>query len=279
MILRLSYLVRDLTKVGLLLSAFESACQPLHYYALDLGLPNLRRTLSLLPKYTHVTVHGLYGTFDDGLRWIPTLGSTDLKSSDVLSPLPQKLLLSLGATLGNISRDGCAEFLSRFASTLDETDLMLVSLDGTQDPGLISNAYNDSEGINRAFNANALDHANVILGGELFRDGEWDTVGMWNKEHGRHEWGYKFRGGDNQNDWEWEGLRVKKGETILGILSWNYDVRECEELWETSGMRCLTRMGVDGRGEKGPKHCESCISIIFYRGRPIVAANVFGSSS
>lgn len=275
---RLSHLVRDLTKVGILLSAFESACQPLHYYALDLGLPNLRRTLSLLPEYTHVTVHGLYGTFDDGLRWISTLGSADSNHIDISSPPPQKLLLSLGATLGNISRDGCADFLSRFASTLDEKDLMLVSLDGTQDPALISNAYNDSEDINRAFNSNALDHANMVLGGEIFKDGEWETVGTWNKQQGRHEWGYRFRGGDNQNDWKWDGLRVKKGEKILGILSWNYDERQCGELWGQSGMRCIRRIGVEGRGEKGPKHCECCIISLFYWGQLSVAADVLGSS-
>ncbi|KAI4252066.1 MAG: hypothetical protein LQ352_004489 [Teloschistes flavicans] len=252
----------DLTKVQILLSAFESAGKPVFYYALDLGLPNLLRTLSLLPAYTYVSAKGLHGTFDDGLHWLSTIRPAHLGDSR------QKLLLSLGATLGNVSRAECAGFVSRFASVLQKTDMMLVSLDGTKDAAAVSNAYNDREGINQAFNANALDHANAILGAEVFKGGEWDTIGRWNAELGRHEWGYVFLGrhhhdatgetGAVGDDWEWEGMRVKKGERVLGILSWNYDAGECKELWGRSGVKCLEGFGVEGKEAdmEGPKHCK-----------------------
>lgn len=149
--------------------------------------------------------------------------------------------------------------------------MMLVSLDGTKDAAAVSNAYNDTEGINKAFNANAIDHANSILGAEVFKGEEWDTVGRWNKELGRHEWGYVFLGSSRAHDrdvkvegedwWEWEGMRVKKGERVLGILSWNYGVGECEELWRKSGVKCLKRFGVaegrEGKGKVGAEHCKS----------------------
>ncbi|KAL9579165.1 MAG: hypothetical protein Q9212_005268 [Teloschistes hypoglaucus] len=194
----------DLTKVQILLAAFEYAGQPVSYYALDLGLPNLLRTLSLLPSYTYVTAKGLHGTFDDGLRWLSTLHSAHQKpgttNTATAIPSPQKLLLSLGATLGNVTRSECAGFVSRFAAVLRKSDMMLVSLDGTKDAAAVSNAYNDTQGINKAFNANAIDHANEILGTEVFRGEEWDTVGRWNAELGRHEWGYVFLGSSRGRD-------------------------------------------------------------------------------
>ncbi|KAL9583867.1 MAG: hypothetical protein Q9203_004899 [Teloschistes exilis] len=275
----------DLTKVQILLSAFESAGQPVSYYAFDLGLPNLLRTLSLLPSYTYVTAKGVHGTFDDGLRWLSTLNSAPPKKGTTDNaaaiPSPQKLLLSLGATLGNVFRSECAGFVSRFAAVLRKTDMMLLSLDGTKDAAAVSNAYNDTESIDKAFNAHAIDHANSILGAEVFRGKEWDTVGRWNKELGRHEWGYVFLGSrarardrdakvDGEDWWEWEGMRVEKGERVLGILSWIYGVEECEELWRKSGVKCLKRFGVadEGREGKGKVRAEHYIYLLATTDQP-----------
>ncbi|KAI4203284.1 MAG: hypothetical protein LQ350_001981 [Teloschistes chrysophthalmus] len=123
----------------------------------------------------HQAVHG---TFDDGLRWLFTLNLAHQKKGTTNNaaaiPSPQKLLLSLGATLGNVTRSERAGYVSRFAAVLRERDMMLVSLDGTKDAAAVSNAYNDTYGISKAFNANAINHANSILGAEVFKGEEWD---------------------------------------------------------------------------------------------------------
>ena len=264
LILRLFYLIRNFIKVEILLSIFEFACQFFHYYVLDFDLLNLRRTLFLFFKYNHVTVHDFYDIFDDNLRWISIFESTELKNTDVFSFISQKLFLFLDVIFDNIFRDRCAEFLFRFASILNKRNLMLVFLDETQNFALISNAYNDNENINRAFNANAFDYANVILNEEFFKNDEWNTVEIWNKEQKRHKWNYKFRNENTQNDWKWKDVRMKKKKTILKILNWNYDVKKCENLWETNEMRCLTRMKIDEKKDKKSKHCECYIFILYF---------------
>lgn len=50
--------------------ALEAAGKDVDYYALDLSLRELRRTLEQVPSFEHVRCHGLHGTYDDGLAWL-----------------------------------------------------------------------------------------------------------------------------------------------------------------------------------------------------------------
>lgn len=61
---------RNLRKIQILLQAFEDAGKDIDYYALDLSLRELERTLAELPEYKHVSCHGLWGTYDDGKEWL-----------------------------------------------------------------------------------------------------------------------------------------------------------------------------------------------------------------
>lgn len=58
----------NLRKVKILLQALDNINKPVDYYALDLSLPELQRTLNLVSPgiYTHVRCHGLLGLYDDG---------------------------------------------------------------------------------------------------------------------------------------------------------------------------------------------------------------------
>ncbi len=76
--------------MNLLLQALEDAGKEVDYYALDLSQKELERTLAQLPAYSHVSAHGLLGTYDDGREW--------LKSPSVASR--QKCILSLGSSIG-----------------------------------------------------------------------------------------------------------------------------------------------------------------------------------
>jgi len=85
-------LTRDsnLRKVSILLEALDSAGKDIDYYALDLSLKELYRTLEQVPEFKHVRCHGLHGTYDDGLDW--------LKTPENL-PRP-KCVMSLGSSIG-----------------------------------------------------------------------------------------------------------------------------------------------------------------------------------
>lgn len=81
---------RNLRKVSILLQALEHAGKDIDYYALDLSLKELKRTLEQVPAFKHVKCHGLHGTYDDGLDWLK-LPENVTRS---------KCVMSLGSSIG-----------------------------------------------------------------------------------------------------------------------------------------------------------------------------------
>ena len=81
---------RNLRKIAILLRALEAAGKNVDYYALDLSLKELKRTLEQVPTFKHVRCHGLHGTYDDGLDW--------LKLPENRSK--PKCVMSLGSSIG-----------------------------------------------------------------------------------------------------------------------------------------------------------------------------------
>jgi len=73
-----------------LLHALEAAGKDIDYYALDLSLEELRRTLEQVPPFQHVKCHGLHGTYNDSLDW--------LKMPENNSRT--KCVMSLGSSIG-----------------------------------------------------------------------------------------------------------------------------------------------------------------------------------
>lgn len=137
---------RNLRKVNILLQAFEDAGKNIDYYALDLSQKELERTLAQLPSYSHVSAHGLLGTYDDGREW--------LRKPSNSSRL--KCILSLGSSIGewvsaqsqpsprltrqfsgNFDRDDAADFLKSFADVLGLGDTMLIGLDACDNPARV----------------------------------------------------------------------------------------------------------------------------------------------
>jgi len=114
------------------LQALDNASKNIDYYALDVSLRELQRTLDQVPEFSHVKCHGLHGTYDDGLDWLK---------------LPQnrsrpKCVMTLGSSIGNFHRDDASRFLKGFSDGLGPRDTIIVGLDGTKDPGKVFEAYN-----------------------------------------------------------------------------------------------------------------------------------------
>lgn len=76
--------------MSILLQALDATGKDIDYYALDLSVDELRRTLEQVPEFRHVKCHGLHGTYDDGLEW--------LKLSENSSRT--KCVMSLGSSIG-----------------------------------------------------------------------------------------------------------------------------------------------------------------------------------
>ncbi|KAL9615031.1 MAG: hypothetical protein Q9167_000563 [Letrouitia subvulpina] len=219
----------NLRKVKILLDALEAIGKDVDYYALDLSMSELERTLSAVPKdYRYVRCHGLHGTYTDGLKWLKRPENRHLP----------KWIVSLGSSIGNFTREDAASFLANFAQTIGNGDSMLIGLDGCQDEDRIYEAYNDKHGKTHEFLLNGLLHANYILGKKSFQLKNWLVEGKFNKAAGCHQAFYI-----SVEDCVIDGIFIQAGEKIRVEESYKYSESQANTLWEMSG---LERQGIFG---------------------------------
>lgn len=81
----------------------------------------------------------------------------------------RKIVLFLGANIGNYNENQAVEFLSSIRKNLKQNDLLMVGFDLRKNPKEILGAYNDSFGVTKAFNLNLLDRINRELGANFDR--------------------------------------------------------------------------------------------------------------
>lgn len=89
---------------------------------------------------------------------------------DALAQLPsekKKLVLFLGSNIGNFNLSEASEFIKQVNQNLNSGDYFLLGVDLKKDPRLILAAYNDKQGITKAFNLNLLTRINRELGGNF----------------------------------------------------------------------------------------------------------------
>ena len=88
-----------------------------------------------------------------------------------LPPLPgpagKRVAFFPGSTIGNFEPEAVVAFLSQCARWLGPGGEMLVGADLKKDGTVLDAAYNDSAGINAAFNLNLLERINRELGGDF----------------------------------------------------------------------------------------------------------------
>ncbi|KAK5732155.1 hypothetical protein LTR17_010732 [Elasticomyces elasticus] len=221
----------NLRKVGILLKAIDAAGKHVDYYALDLDRSELERTLSQLGprQFKHVRCHGLFGTYDDGRAWLS-------KAQHAKRP---KCVLSLGSTIGSMSRDEAARFWSDWARMLrvggGEASIIL-GIDGSKDGDKVFRAYNDRDGANKRFIENAIPQANKQLGYEAFKPDEWRQQGEWNAAEGKHDQ-YLVP----SKDVCFEDVRIAEGERVYIVTSVKYDDKEKARLVRASGLTEVER--------------------------------------
>lgn len=89
----------------------------------------------------------------------------------------RKVVLFLGANIGNLSPEEAFLFLQKLKTNLSKEDLLLIGFDLKKDPEIILEAYNDRGGITAAFNLNLLHRMNKELGANFDVDAfkHWET--------------------------------------------------------------------------------------------------------
>lgn len=185
--------------------------------------------------YRHVKCFGLYGTYDNALEW--------LKLSNAKSK--PKTILWLGSSLGNFKRHEVPPFLSNFGDVMQAGDTMLIGIDSCKDPKRVYRAYNDREGITHKFILNGLKHANEVMGETAFHLDDWEAVGEYDQDAGRHQAFVSPR-----KDVVIDGVKILQGERIKIEESYKYSREEVKELWERAKLAENTVWG-SSRGDYG----------------------------
>lgn len=136
------------------------------YYGLDLSLTTVSESINLLRGiYKKTPCFGLWGTFEDGFEWAKSI------------PGP-RVFLSLGSIYGNDRFDRAVRYLKMCAHMLRPEDLLLIGIDCHHDSKGVWKSYHDTEGVFEHFIRNGFKNSNIIIGGEWYRDEDWELHGV-----------------------------------------------------------------------------------------------------
>ena len=198
------------------------------YFALDISRNELIRTLSSIParQFKHVRLHGLLGTYDDGLHWLKKEGNRS-------APF---VVMTMGSSIGNVTRQEAAKFLRSYAEALRPGDLVVVGLDGCQSSEKIYRAYNDREGVTHEFIWNGLGHASRVLGFDAFKRKEWEISSKYDTKNGCHVASYKALVPVDIG-----GIHIAAGTPVQVETSFKFNDAEVQQLFRDGGLRRLCR--------------------------------------
>ncbi len=156
----------DGTKTKLLLEHFLEEKADFCYSPIDISGNVLRQLKSdLQRRWPELCCEPLQG---DYFKILEDLALThDVK----------KVILFLGANIGNFTRERAQAFLEHVGDYMRQEDMLLVGFDLKKDPEVILNAYNDPAGITAAFNLNLLERINRELDADFDLDQfkHWET--------------------------------------------------------------------------------------------------------
>ena len=158
-----------------------------------------------------------------------------------------KVILFVGGNIGNFIRPEALKFLRAAAKEMDPQDQILVGFDLKKEPRTILKAYDDSEGITRAFNLNLLTRFNRELGANFNLD-QWQHYASYEPLSGetrsyllsRQEQEVYFAALD-------ETISFHAWEAIWTELSQKYDLSMIAALAEDAGFEVVHNF-VDSRG-------------------------------
>jgi len=144
-------------KTDMLLRSFLGRELRFRYLPVDISRSALESLAGKLERdLPELEIEGLVGDYFSGLNWLSRQERTG-----------RKLTLFLGSNIGNFNTGEARAFLRSLWNALNDGDLVLIGFDLKKDIDVMLDAYNDSEGVTRAFNLNLLHRINRDLGGNF----------------------------------------------------------------------------------------------------------------
>lgn len=210
-------------KTRILLEAMDRAGLLRGYGPIDVSAEPVREAAgALAERYPELRIEGLVADFERPLE-LP------------FATMP-RLVLFLGGTIGNLSREDAVAFLRRTADELSAADGLLVGFDLVKDRETLEAAYDDPARVTAEFNLNVLRVLNRELDAgfdlEAFRH-----LALWNEEESRIEMHLVSR---RRQRVPIRALAMEvefeREETILTEISRKYTRDRAGDLLEASGL-------------------------------------------
>ncbi len=142
----------DASKSWFLLRELQKENAAFTYYPIDISSQVIGWLEDKLPvTLPGIHVRGLNGEYMEKMHQVNTFSPN------------RKIVLFMGANIGNMNVTQATQFCRQLHDHLQPGDLLLIGFDLKKNPRTILDAYNDRQGITRAFNLNLLRRINDEL--------------------------------------------------------------------------------------------------------------------
>lgn len=177
------------------------------------------------------------------VRVIPVV--SDITEAFTLPPTPVPTLFAfLGSTIGNFSREESISLLSHISGAMRPNDRLLLGADLIKEPTVLTNAYNDSQGVTAEFNLNLLRRLNRELSAN-FPLADFEHRAFYNADQHRIEMHLVAQNPLSVGIPEIGEIHFERGETIRTEVSYKYDRKALDEILSASSLTMETWMPAD----------------------------------
>lgn len=202
----------DGRKTKVLLRAMLDEGVDFEYLPIDISrgaMADLFKALEGDFECCEVRMHGIVGDYMQAL-------------SHVRQTWPERrtLVLFLGSSIGNFTRDSAIDFLSEVRCNLKPRDMLLVGFDLKKDPEVLRRAYSDSHNVTKEFNINLLMRLNREVDAD-FSATAFRHLAVYNPVRGAME-SYLLSSKDHDVNVAGELVHFDSGEPILTEYSYKY---------------------------------------------------------
>lgn len=190
-----------------------------NYFPIDISGNIIHLLDEKLPKkIPDISVHGFAGEYLDMLH------SVNESSKN------KKIVLFLGANIGNFKFHQTTDFCKKLRSLLSKDDLILIGFDLKKNPKKILAAYDDRGGFTRDFNLNLLARINRELGAN-FQLNNFEHYACYDPESGACK-SYLISAKNQSVSIENSIVNFGKNEPVFMEISQKYSLKQIDEIAE-----------------------------------------------
>lgn len=142
-------------KTELIIDGFIQNGTKVNFYPIDISEKAMQQLKKGMTQHDLLTIHGIIAEYFSGLSYVRQHSNN------------HQLVLFLGSSIGNFSKQQSKEFLIHVTEVLNDGDYVLIGFDLKKDIPTLLRAYNDEAGYTADFNLNLLNRINRELDGEF----------------------------------------------------------------------------------------------------------------